>query len=84
MTEDYSKPLKSYEKILVKETLIKILKTKAPINRAQIRKHSSLGDYRLLRRLTVQGFLTQHKAFVHSYYELTPEGIAEFQLMKYI
>lgn len=84
MAEDYSKPLKSYENILVKEALIKILKSKAPINRAEIRKYYHSNEYRLLKRLTVQGFLIQHKAFVHSYYELTPEGITEFQLMKYL
>lgn len=82
--EDYTKPLKRYEKNFAREALIKILKSKQQIKRSTIRDFYPLGDYRLLRRLMEQGFLILFKDRVKSYYELTPEGIAEFNLTKYL
>lgn len=84
MAEDYRKPLKRYEKQLAREALIKILKQQDQIKRSTIREFYPLSDYRLLKRLTEQGFLTLIKNLNKSYYELTPEGIAEFGLIKFV
>ncbi len=83
-SEDYSKPLMRYEKQLAKNALIKILKKKEQIKRSTIREYYPMGDYRLLKRLTVQGFLTLTQDHVKSYYQLTPKGITEFNLANFI